>query len=283
MEPAKQQPGKPKVIQGTKATAKKSAALEAEEGAPPWEGGGLVSKTAGKVFFEVDGTPFVCSANVVPAKNKSLVSTAGHCVNDAHEQPAGTPGENVENFVFVPGYDGKLPEGEQAPYGVWPAKSITSHTLWAANRESEEYPGYSTELWNYDVGFAVLAPQGGQNIQEVTGAQSIAFNQPRGKFVGAFGYPAEDPYDGTTLRYCAGEPFDDPSDEPTNDQGLDCGLNGGASGGPWFQDFDDSTGVGTQISVNSFTYLDDSGDRLGQMFGPYFGTSIQRFYEAVAD
>lgn len=44
-----------------------------------WNGGGLISTTAGKVFFQnSSGGTFACSATVANADNKSVVLTAGH-------------------------------------------------------------------------------------------------------------------------------------------------------------------------------------------------------------
>jgi hypothetical protein len=54
-------------------------------------------------------------------------------------------------------------------------------------------------------------------------------------------------------------------------------MTGGASGGPWFQQFSEATGSGTQNSVNSFKY--NFSDRW--MFGPYFGSDAQNLYNAA--
>jgi V8-like Glu-specific endopeptidase len=264
--------GKPKVIKGTAAASNRKAnALDNNTGGP-WTGGGLVTKTVGKVFFTLPDGDYVCSGSVVPSDNKSTVLTAGHCVNDAETQPAGTPGEYASEFTFVPGYNGEgTTQDEVAPEGVWPAQSITAHTLWAANR------GDGEEKWNYDVGFAQIAPQGGETIEDRVGSQSVAFNQKRGQAIAAFGYPAGAPYDGRTLQYCSDDaPTKDTGG--TKDQRINCDLTGGSSGGPWFQNFNEGAGSGVQVSLNSFTYQGEVA-----MYGPYFGTSVQRLYEAVQD
>src|SRR5699024_1629889 len=104
----------------------------------------------------------------------------------------------------------------------------------------------------------------GENLTDVVGGQGLTFNADYNIEQYAFGYPAEDPYDGEQLTYCSGTTTTDPLG--TDDHGLDCDMTGGSSGGPWFAEFDESSGTGLQASVNSFGYifLPDV------MFGPYF-------------
>jgi len=47
-------------------------------------------------------------------------------------------------------------------------------------------------------------------------------------------------------------------------------MTGGLCGGPWFAPFTNNTGVGTQMSVNSYGY---SGDTT--MYGPMFNSNTQ--------
>ena len=93
----------------------------------------------------------------------------------------------------------------------------------------------------------------------------------------SFGYPAAPPFDGSRLIYCSGRAFNDTV--MTRDQGLRCNMTGGASGGPWFQNFNESTGLGMLNSVNSFKYT--SGPFSNYMFGPSFGAYAQRTYTAA--
>ena len=55
-------------------------------------------------------------------------------------------------------------------------------------------------------------------------------------------------------------------------------MTGGSSGGPWFRDFSTSTGVGTQISLNSFGYRGEKN----AMYGPYFGSVVQSLYNTAS-
>lgn len=224
-----------------------------------WTLGGAVADTTGKVFFTLDGTNYVCSGSVVTSAVESLVLTAGHCLNEG-------PGEFATRFAFVPAYAGN--GGTQTgPYGVWASVSLHTTSQWSGAGD-----------FNYDVGFAVVETRNGVTLEDtVLAAQGIAFNQPRDISVHAFGYPAASPYDGTTLTYCSGTTSPDPYGYST--QGLVCDMTGGSSGGPWYQSFNEGTGVGTAYSVNSYRYT--RGKHSNKMFGPYFGTVVQSLYGSV--
>jgi V8-like Glu-specific endopeptidase len=219
--------------------------------------GGAVVATSGKVFFTLDGTDYVCSGSSTAAANRSLVQTAGHCVNEG-------PGAFATNFVFVPAYrDG------QAPYGVFPAKALHTTSQW----------GGSGDL-SYDVGYAVVSPVNGRSLTDTVGAQGVGFNLARGARMAAFGYPARSPYDGSKLAWCSGNVSSDA--QGTSDQGMRCNMTGGSSGGPWFINFDEGSGIGTLNSLNSFRYTTLGLFDNGSMYGPYFGSVIQSLYESAS-
>jgi len=238
-----------KVVRGLSKKIGPTSPLADSTGAR-WTGGGKVKHTAGRVFFKFKGQDASCSGDAVTSKNKSVVVTAGHCVK--------YEGSWHKNWVFVPGYhDGKR------PFGTWPAKKLLTTPQWK-----------KSENLNYDVGMAVVGSRGGKKLTQAVGGQGIAFNQPRGKAMYAFGYPAESPYDGEKLIYCNGTAFDEPLGQ-SNDQGLNCTQTGGASGGPWFLKFSRSKGTGLQNSVNSFKYSFSPA----WMFGPYFGKQAAALYQ----
>lgn len=251
--PSKVATGKPTVIKGGPAARKRPRAGSNLGG--PWTGGGTVVKTTGKVFMTLDGVDYQCSGSVVPAANKSLVTTAGHCVNEG-------PGAFVTNFEFIPGY-----QNGQAPYGEWAATEVGTTNQWSQQGD-----------FNYDVGFAVVAPLNGAYLSDAVGSQNIGFNQARGQQAYAFGYPAESPYNGQVLDYASGVTGNDTLGG-SNDLSLKTDMTGGCSGGPWFQGFNESTGVGTQVSVNSFGYTSQPD----VLYGPYFGSVIQNTYTQMSN
>jgi V8-like Glu-specific endopeptidase len=177
--------------------------------------------------------------------------TAGHCIK--------LQGSFHTNWVFIPAYNNGA-----APFGTWTAAQTLVTPQWNA-----------TENINFDVGAAVVNPLGGQLLTDVVGGQGIAFNQPRGLAMYAFGFPAATPYDGTTLIYCSGNTFNDFLFSTAI--GMTCNMTGGSSGGPWFRSFSEATGTGLQNSVNSFKY----NFFPNFMFGPYFGTDAQNVYQTA--
>ncbi|ETK35684.1 trypsin-like serine peptidase [Microbispora sp. ATCC PTA-5024] len=238
------------------AVAGSAAAASSRSPGAAWTAGGAVTRTTGRVFFTIAagsdaGRNASCSGTAVTSANKSVVITAGHCVKIG--------GAFHTNWVFVPGYD----RGDR-PNGTWPATNLLTTPQWN-----------SGEDMNYDVAAAVVAPQNGQSLTDVVGGQGVAFNQPRGRQMYAFGYPAASPYDGSKLVYCSGRAFDDFLS--SEDQGLNCNMTGGSSGGPWFTSFNESTGAGLLNSVNSFKYNFANF----WMFGPYFGPEAQAVYDAA--
>ncbi|MBO0811735.1 MAG: hypothetical protein J2P23_06775, partial [Microlunatus sp.] len=267
-----------------------------------WTKGGKVVKTTGKIFFTIPvGEPspgdYVCSGSVAPANNKSIIITAGHCVNDAndHQQLGdGRRGRYVTNWVFIPGYDGSSLL-DPAPYGVFPATELRAPGRWVKKAD-----------FSYDVGFATVGAEiGGRHpgalVANAQGSQGLGFNLPRHRYVDNFGYPADPPFDGRLLAYSAGpalnadangaEPGNSVrTDDPlgSNDQVVQSDLTGGSSGGPWFYHFNQAKGTGTQVSVNSFSYLDLSPKRRKKLripkdniWGPYFGAAIERLFDSV--
>ncbi|MFI6326123.1 trypsin-like serine peptidase [Nonomuraea sp. NPDC050556] len=219
-----------------------------------WQAGGAVARTTGRVFLTVDGVDFVCSAGTVRSANKDVVVTAGHCVKDG-------VGEWAENWTFVPGYQ----EGGGQPYGAFTARRMFVAGPWSRSADD-----------SYDVGMVALNKSDGRHVTETVGAQEIGFNTTRGGQAFGFGFPADPPYDGEHLVYCAGRLRDDPHDQ-TRDQGMSCDMTAGSSGGPWMTGFDPSSGRGTVTSVSSFKYSDDHGT----MFGPYFGDAAKTLFSTA--
>jgi hypothetical protein len=234
-----------KVVAGTPATAgKKPKALagNAQQVPPPYTS--QPTSTNGKVFFTEGGVNYVCSGTALLSGNKSVVWTAGHCVNDG----AGT---FVTNWAFVPAYvDGT------APYGTWTARTLLTTAGWNASGD-----------FSYDNGAAVVNTNGGQSLTDVVGGVNPVFNYPRDQTYVSHGYPAAPPFNGERLWTCTSPlQYDDTSANPPT-MGIDCDMTGGSSGGGW-------TVNGNLESVNSYGY----STLPNVMFGPYQGTVSQSLY-----
>ncbi|MDX3105285.1 trypsin-like serine peptidase [Nonomuraea angiospora] len=219
-----------------------------------WITGGAVARTTGRVFLTVRGADFVCSASTVRSANRDVVVTAGHCVKDG-------AGGWAANWTFVPAYG----MGGAQRFGQYAARRMFVAGPWSRSGDD-----------NYDVGMVALATSGGRHVADVVGTQEIAFNPPRGGQVFGFGYPADPPYDGHHLVYCAGRLRADPYGQ-SRDQGLGCEMTAGSSGGPWLTTFDLATGKGTITSVSSFKYSDDQRT----MYGPYFGDATKALFDTA--
>jgi len=207
-----------------------------------------VVATTGKVFFTMGGSNYVCSGTATNSGNESVVTTAGHCVNEG-------PGAYATNFAFVPAYNNNL-----RPYGTWTASTLVTTSQWAQQGDI-----------SYDAGFAVMNTVDGSTLQSKVGGQGIGFNLGRRLTYNAYGYPAAGKFNGQTLKSCSGTATPDPFGQ-TQSQGIPCDMTGGSSGGPWL------TNNNTILnSLNSFGY---QGVR-NTMFGPYFGTDIKSAYDAA--
>jgi hypothetical protein len=245
-----------------------------------WTKGGAIATATGKVLFEMDGTYYVCSAVAIddPASNnRSLVLTAAHCVYDE------TTGQFALNWVFIPDYDAApaplTTSGSfcsSTAYGCWtPLAMVVDSGFTSAG-------GFNDQAVLYD--FAVVAVgQGGLDGNTLL-EQAVATEQPsfstdaNGNPAGyAFGYPAEKKWHGNDLIYCKGPIDTDPNTANATYRLNQCDLNGGSSGGPWLVDFNESTGVGTVISLNSYGYRGTSA-----IFGPMLDADTQVVYSTAA-
>ena len=201
----------------------------------------------GKVFFTEKGLNYVCSGTVTASSSGSLVTTAGHCVNEG-------PGAYVTNFAFVPKY-----ENGSGTYGTFTAKSLVTTQEWRTSGD-----------FNHDIGFATMNTLGGKTLVGAVGASyPIAFNLGYNLTFDAYGYPAARPYDGQTLWRCSGPTTKDT--RGSTDNRLPCSMTGGSSGGGWI------TATGYLNSLNSFGYRGEKN----VMYGPYFGTVEQALYQTV--
>jgi V8-like Glu-specific endopeptidase len=198
-----------------------------------------------------------CSGTSVEAPNRSVVVTAGHCVNTG-----GSRHWFDRDWVFVPGYHDGV-----RPFGVFTAKWLGATAPWVA--EGSE---------NADVGAAVVGRnEKGQTLGEAVGGDRIAFGLPPGQVFDVHGYPAEAPFDGATQRLCSGTPFlgHDLASflwrGPLN-LAIACDVTGGASGGGWTIHGD---------VLNSVTNYGYGDDRLTD-FGSYFGAAVRALCEQAA-
>jgi V8-like Glu-specific endopeptidase len=188
-----------------------------------------------------------CTATVVRSPRKDLAVTAAHCMQSVS-------GRRVD---FVPGYN----EGS-APYGIWPvARALVDHA-WSTSASIDD-----------DVAFLVIgSPRRGVTVQDVTGAQRIAFGELGSLPVQVIGYP--DTQDQPLI--CHGR-----TSVPMPHQlEFDCGrYTDGTSGGPFLMDVGAGTGTGTLIGV--IGGYQQGGDLPQISYAAEFGPNIKRLYETA--
>lgn len=202
----------------------------------------------GKVFFTDSGVNYVCSGTALASGNKSVVWTAGHCVNEG-------PGQNYTNWAFVPAYK----DGAR-PYGTWAARALLTTDAWRTSGD-----------FSFDEGAGVVSTNAaGQSLTDVVGSRGIAFNQSPQQHYLAHGYPAAPPFTGGRMFICESDlALRDTSANPQT-LGIGCDMTGGSSGGGWI--------VGNNLlSVTSYGYQ----TLRNVLFGPYHGAVAQQLYASA--
>ena len=206
------------------------------------------TSTHGKVFFTLGGSDYVCSGTAILSGNKSVVWTAGHCVNEG-------PGDFATNWEFVPAYkDGS------APLGVYVAEDLITSSAWANQGD-----------------FCMTSPR--RSSARAAGRPSPTASAGAGS---RSTRPARRPTSPTAIRRHRRSPAsacgrctsalqtsDNSASPPT--LGIGCDMTGGSSGGGWI--------VGNNlVSENSYGY----SNQPDVMFGPYLGSVAQSVYNAAA-
>ncbi len=189
-----------------------------------------------------------CTASVVASPGQNLLMTAAHCIYD------GSKGGYAQDVAFVPGYhDG------QAPYGIWTAERMLVSPQWVHGADPD-----------YDVGFIVLRPLHGRNIQQVLGANEPGWSPGYTSLVRVSAYPSSSGSPVTCVNRT--------SQESVTQLEFDCGgFAGGTSGGPWVLQPASPSRVATVIGV--IGGYQEGGDSPSVSFSPYFGSGIRQLYE----
>jgi V8-like Glu-specific endopeptidase len=220
-----------------------------------------VAAAVGKVFFTLGGQDYVCSGTLVGGKHPDVVLTAAHCVTGGPGKAGAT--QWAANWMFVPGFvDGLL------PYGEYTARRFFVSKDWTGPQGRRE---------QYDAAFV-------QVTTATLYGMSVAAQPPPGlpvKFAGrrdaaalgrryVFGYPAELPYSGLYLNYCAGSAVASGGSVRTP-----CGMTAGDSGGPWLAGFSPRSGSGQVVAVS--TYKVSGNHRV--LYGAALGPQARALYE----
>src|SRR5689334_24058816 len=212
-----------------------------------------LSLRVGALFeHDASGNHF-CTASVVASPGRDLLITAAHCIN------GGKDGGYRQDIVFIPGYrDG------QEPFGAW----IPARLLVPPQWENSSDP-------DYDVGFIVLKPYDGKNVEDVLGANQLGTDPGYTNLVRVTGYPASEDAPVTCVNWT--------SRQSQSQLRFDCGgFTGGTSGSPWVTRFDPRTRTGTIVGV--LGGYQEGGSTEAISYSSYLGPEVEQLYrQAVAD
>ncbi|HTP16539.1 MAG TPA: hypothetical protein VMK13_11965 [Streptosporangiaceae bacterium] len=213
----------------------------------------VVALRVGALFERDASGEHFCTASVVASPGKDLLVTAAHCIN-------GGKGSGYRNdIVFIPDYrDG------DAPFGVWTPQRLLVASQWANSSDPD-----------FDVGFVVLQPHDGENIQQVLGANRFGVDSGYRHLARVTGYPDSASAPVTCINWT--------SRQSATQLRFECGgYTGGTSGSPWVTDFDTRSRTGAIVGV--LGGYQQGGDTPSISYSAYLSNDIQRLYEqAISD
>src|SRR5215472_16825364 len=207
----------------------------------------LPAPRVGALFeHDASGNHF-CTASVVASQGHLLI-TAAHCIH------GGKGGGYKSDIVFIPGYvDGTT------PYGVWTPSRLLVDPRWAQSSDT-----------GLDVGFVVLRPNDGKNIEDVLGANQIGFNPGFTNVVRVTGYPSTASAPVTCKNWT--------SQQSAYQAKFECGgFFGGTSGSPWVTNFNLKSGTGTIVGV--IGGYQEGGATDSVSYSAYLDDDIRKLYE----
>jgi V8-like Glu-specific endopeptidase len=212
-----------------------------------------IAPRVGALFVRQGSADHFCTASVVTSRGRDLLITAAHCIN------GGRGSGYRQDIVFIPDY-----RNGRAPFGVWTVRRLLVAPGWAEDADPD-----------LDVGFVVLEPHDGRNIEDILGANRLAFDPPYQQLVRVTGYPASGDAPITCLNYTSRL-------SATQLRFVCGGFTGGTSGSPWVMRFDRLTRTGTIVGVIGGYQQGGESDSIS--YSAYLGPAIQRLYrDAVAD
>ncbi|MEV4288920.1 hypothetical protein AB0K40_25715 [Nonomuraea bangladeshensis] len=165
--------------------------------------------------------------------------------------------------------------------------TITHYFLkyWVKKTSSVKY--YRTTFFIVE-GYVKDAGRLGDNV----GGQGFAWNQPTGKYVRVFGYPAaphpdgNKNYTGVTPKWCYGKTtkklVGSAAKKIEEHVALKCAMTEGADGGPWLYKYSNAKRLGYVNGVTSTFNDQDGNGRVDYISSPYFDGETNTVYKAAA-
>ncbi len=175
-------------------------------------------RAAGKLFFNINGNSFLCSASLV---QHGLVVTAAHCVANYGQK------QFYSGWQFVPAY-----QNGNAPYGKWTVRIAWIKTTYYNGTDNCFQTGV---ICPNDVAILVLNTQSNKYAGDFTGYlgtgwNGTGFNGSSQSLITQLGYPvALD--GGNIMERTDSQSFR--SSSMSNNNIIGSLQTGGSSGGPW--------------------------------------------------
>ncbi|WAT16366.1 hypothetical protein OZ429_09035 [Xanthomonas fragariae] len=214
----------------------------------------------GVVFFRANGIDQRCTGNAVVSDSGNVVATSGRCVS-------ALPSKFVSDLVFVPAYNGT------APYGVWPATTITADNDWVVGRAVD----YDTAF------FQVQAPMtmksSGATLSNTVGASGVRFvGQEDDNEYRVTGYNTDPGANANTPVSVTSTAEPNPwMNKDYAIEGLEWEARSGVSGSPWISTDEDPV-QDVEVGMTSFAYKQFTH----ASFGPQWTSAIRNLYQTAA-
>lgn len=247
-----------------------------------YSGKGAVPSTVGRLFYSVhmaDGSlhDSTCTATLLRSQNKATLVTAAHCIHTGRQRPGSEMSLSWHaNLLFVPGYHDDVPRANFTIARAFLSSRwiderehyVDDRAFIVLNRPDATAPAQDIQFKQID------PPYGTRYIMGYT--RSVAFGS---KDTYRYGTPA---FTGRRLAVSHGTAEDWwRFDHETT--GIPSVQSGGSSGGPHFAEFNEQTGVGTVVAVNSLEdYKEEDGVRVTWMLGaPVHDEFSKGLYDAA--
>ncbi|NUW35103.1 hypothetical protein HTZ77_27270 [Nonomuraea sp. SMC257] len=174
---------------------------------------------------------------------------------------------------------------EQDARGNW---TITHFYVQQWYKPATDTKFYKTVFYIIE-GFAKDAGRLGDNV----GGQGVSWNQPTGKYVRVFGYPAAAHPDGNknftgiTPKWCYGKTskklVGSAAKKIEEHVALKCSMTEGADGGPWLLNYSNTKRLGYVNGVTSTFNDQDGNGRVDYISSPYFDGETAAIYKAASN
>lgn len=222
----------------------------AKEGSSHTAGAGAALRVGALFEHDASGNHF-CTASVVASPGKDMLITAAHCIH------GGKGSGYRSDIVFIPGYrDG------QEPFGVWTPAKLLVAPQWADSSDPD-----------FDVGFVVLQPNDGRNIEQVLGANRLMTDTGFRYVVHVTGYPDSANSPITCVNWT--------SRQSATQLRFQCGgYTGGTSGSPWVTRFSTRSRTGAIVGV--IGGYQQGGDTEAISYSVRLDAAILRLYQQAA-